>query len=789
MSTDKIKEAEKAAKEFLENLSPEEFEQLKNKFKEAYSRQLIDAEEKLNSLVLEKEQLEKDKMQNYEAERATQDYAEKSKLSNARMEMRKVIDGLTVLIIHQKNIVKALKNGGSVSSIDDLKETTHEDISNFTKVDTSKFAFDVDTILDEEVPPYIPEINERVFRGKGYVFDAIRIAKDTYLMAVNGYNEKINTTFSYKTMQEEGGVHPTDAQQGYVLVTLDQLVLINDYYFKRAKAILQRESDEKNKRAEETFKKLPEERKLYYYNHKNFYDGIPAAVKKKISKEDWEKLTLEEKQNYYIPVKRYGVERIKSKLEENQMWVSFADLYRRFINPKALPPKKGYEGKEIFDYWYEFRDMMKFKIKDIQIQREQQSEVRKIALETSFGESNTDSTLKDKYGILVKRQDGSKINPNEIEQIREAWELVSKTFGDLKQYAIQDNLKISHTGKKYVFASKAAGMYVPNMKTIAVSEKFGESQFKSTLAHECAHWIDHQLGVLSGKRHATDNFEDTAGVIAREFRKNMNQPSDSDYVNATAECFARAMEQYFAMTNFGDDATLIFSNVDLGTIRTYIHEDSYVNKNVFYGIIKPLIEKFIEENSDFLNIKIPQVKEEIIVNKNIQISVQNTLNFVANMETLQEKVDKLKRAINSAATPEPQKALMNKTLSRLMIELDAEQKSIETAKKITSEILSKFDLEKYFSLKKAGGTAEFKIDSISPSKEQIKIFVEGISPIMDSDDEKFLKKESTKISELNPVKINVDGIDYSIEITSTVPQISGNDVTANITLNLNKQIK
>lgn len=72
----------------------------------------------------------------------------------------------------------------------------------------------------------------------------------------------------------------------------------------------------------------------------------------------------------------------------------------------------------------------------------------------------------------------------------------------------------------------------------------------------------------------------------------MNQKSDSNYINRTCECFARAFEQYHAMETAGDNAQS-FSG-------SYVGESQYVNKETFDTQIKPLIEKFFTENDSLL---------------------------------------------------------------------------------------------------------------------------------------------------------------------------------------------
>ena len=582
-------------------MKPEEIEAIKNQVKELITQEAVSAEQELEAMQSTDVALDEEVKELYEKEKGLPYGEEKNDAIERRTQIREEKKVLKLKINNQKNIVKVLRNYGDLSSFSDKKGVDYQGIPNFSKINTDAIQFNEDTILTDEVPPYIPVIDEVEFKRKGFVFDAIRMGKDSYLLAANGYKEKSGVQPSYVRYREEKKemTLPTSAENGFVIVTLDQLALISDYYYTKAKGVEIKEAEESNKRAEESYDRMKEDYRAKFLNQSGFYNTIPAAAKKKVTREQYEAMTLAEKEAIYKPFKKYGVKRLMSNLEDDKMYVSFHVMYERFVNPLAVQPKAGVANHEAFVYWEEFRDMMKWKIKDIAMQRVSENETYKIALETSFGESNTSSALKDKYGILVKRQNGTQINPVEIEQIREAWEAVQNTFGGLSDNAAKYNLKISHTGDKYVFASKASGMFVPQMGTIAVSTKFGDNQFQDTLAHETSHWIDKTLGELYGKRWATDDYESTAGQIAFAFRKNLNEKTDSDYTNATKECFARAMEQYFAIENFGDEAMLIFSRTPLSAPTPYFAEKDYVSKHAYTEIIKPLIQKFLKENETF----------------------------------------------------------------------------------------------------------------------------------------------------------------------------------------------
>ncbi len=584
------------AQDFVDNLSPEIIEE----FKKAFSSLIAEQETILTNLTNKKSELEQERKILYEKEKS-EGYS--SQNQERRMAISQQVKTTNLLIQSQQNVILAIKNGGDLISFTDKKDVRHENIPSFTKVDTQVISFNEDTILVDQRPPYIPVINEEIFRIKGYVFDAIRVAPDQYILATHGYKDKIigetvnKFAFTGSSFEKESETTPSipvpDAELGYCMVTLDQLVLISDYYYTKAKATNKLASEEKNKRQEEWYDKLPLTRREYVLNQKGFYHSLPVAVKKKITQSDYEALSTEEKEALYKPFARSGVKRLTSKLDDQHMWVSFHNMYERFLDPTAVQPSRGHANHVVFLYWAEFRDMMRWKINDIRVQREIDNENYKTAVETSFGESNTNDALFAEWGILVKRQNGDAINAMEIDTIQKAWGLVNGTFGDVIGFARKVGLKISHTGKKLVFSSKAVGMYIPKMKTVSVSEKYGEQQFGNIMAHETAHFIDHMLGSEEGKRYFTDNYESLAGKIAFQQRKSMNVPTESDYLNATKECFARALEQYYAISVHGEGAELIASS-ETSRIRTYFNEDAYLNKEKFEAL-RPMIVEFLEK--------------------------------------------------------------------------------------------------------------------------------------------------------------------------------------------------
>jgi hypothetical protein len=529
------------------------------------------------------------------------DYGRRKEIWEERQVLSEDIELKKVDLKNIDNILKAISNGGRIVELKDETGKEYTKVADFRLISTESIVFDIDTILVDDVPPYIPHIDEKSFERRGTVLDTIRISEDTYAVCFDKYNyNKENKLF---------------------LLTLDQLMLTNLYYLTKLKATYKKEADRKTQKSKEYWQSRPLERRKWHINQENYYHSLPASVRKKYTETAWETLTFDKKEELAVPYKKYGSKKIKSELESTQMYSSFHIMYNVFISPNALPFTLNektnertnipigkhvfgsYGHKEVFAYWNKFKEMMEYKMKDISFQRAELSETYKTAIETSFGESNTDDALLSEYGVLVKRQNGAKINASEIEQIKDSLNSVQHIFGGLKDLFIKNSIKISHTGKKLVFAMKAVGVYIPSMGTIGVSYKYGDLNFNSTMAHELGHFIDNEIGKKDGKRWATDNYESKAGIIAFTFRNLMNKPKSqqTDYVNATKECFARALQQYFVVKHYGDDAKIIYGYGSNSIEDNIFNQENYINKENFYKQVEPLIDEFLKENKEIFN--------------------------------------------------------------------------------------------------------------------------------------------------------------------------------------------
>ena len=119
---------------------------------------------------------------------------------------------------------------------------------------------------------------KKKFKQKGFILDAIRIDKDTYMVAVNEHSE-IGDQWQVEG-EKKKNVYDKD-EAGYVILTLDQLVLTNDYYTTKQKGTYKAIANKRNQAQIDYWNKFSDDKKNIYYNQRGFYNGVPAAVKKK----------------------------------------------------------------------------------------------------------------------------------------------------------------------------------------------------------------------------------------------------------------------------------------------------------------------------------------------------------------------------------------------------------------------------------------------------------------------------------------------------------------------------
>ena len=177
--------AEEKVREMLASLTPEQLAELQNSFAETLDTIKNESVEKLEALKIELEKL-KSKKKSLGSEYSNWD--EKQKLNQA-------IEIVNSSILNQENVVKVLENNGLISNVTDQDGFEYKEVPDFRKVDTTDFDFDEKNVLIIPTPKYIPFIDEEKFRGHGYVFDAIRLTEDSYMVCLGTYSRKENKTY------------------------------------------------------------------------------------------------------------------------------------------------------------------------------------------------------------------------------------------------------------------------------------------------------------------------------------------------------------------------------------------------------------------------------------------------------------------------------------------------------------------------------------------------------------------------------------------------------------------
>lgn len=454
---------------------------------------------------------------------------------------------------------------------------------------------DAENILTTPKPSYIPEINERDFEIKSYFLEFVKAPDGNFIVPLNRYVPKVQRALERDAKGNIAYQNKAREQEPkYAIMSLENIVATTEYY--RTKKLEEgRDKATKNNIANVEKILTWDQKTREYYKPFN-YTRLSESQKKKYSEEAWNKLSETEKLKEVPKMKNppiyiNPIPRLKIGLKEMSMLVSTFHLYNELVDSSYSIPSRaaGYNPKDqVAIDFNSIREDYKQKVEDMKIQKEEDSASYKQALETSFGMSKTKNDLFESHGILVKSQNGKEVNRDQVKDISEAMNLVYSVFGDKKQLSQSANLKISHSGEKYIFASKALGMYVRSMGTIAISNKDSKVSKGFTLAHEFAHFMDNWLGKKNKRNFASDDYNSVAGKIAKTFREKMeNLDIATGYHKRTCECFARALEQYFAIKT-GNDSE--YSNQ-----KYYIKDTKY-----FEETFSPMIEKFLSENEHLL---------------------------------------------------------------------------------------------------------------------------------------------------------------------------------------------
>jgi hypothetical protein len=389
------------------------------------------------------------------------------------------------------------------------------------------------TILKSNAPPWIPTFDQDFMRANAYMPPVLK-DRDAYLMAAS-----LNFNKMYR-------------------LSIDGLAATIDYYTKYQKAL----NTEETKR---TLARRLEEAKEWLGNSKNDEAG-----------------------NSFL--KRYHEGVIRGGLKVRPKPVRLLSINRMTHSQMKLFTDNGLKKQDAWDAYRTIKEEVRQKMLDMSCQIEDLQSSYTKGTETSYGDTNTNDSLKETYGVLVKRQNGDVINREEIKEIANALDKIGRVFGNLKNISEEYGLKISHAGEKNMFARKAVGIFFDVHKAIGVSFANKDTDFL-VLAHEYGHFLDSRAGKTLNHFFASDKPGSPESAVAKEFRAVMNKREtrtiESKYLNRTCECFARAMEQYTAY------------KLSPEHYRRYCGNEAYTNDAVFKQKILPLAETLMAERRDF----------------------------------------------------------------------------------------------------------------------------------------------------------------------------------------------
>ena len=275
---------------------------------------------------------------------------------------------------------------------------------------------------------------------------------------------------------------------------------------------------------------------------------------------------------------------------------------------KGKSPGKLYQIQNnvvFLEQWQPLLENIKGKRLDMNYQKQDYIDSYSKAVETAYGDSKTFNNLYNYFGVKIKKQNGTNFSKPEIEKLSETLKKVYAHYGNLSELAGEYGLKISYADNCMQFARKAIGLYFSYHNAIGISFFNEEKQLSVaginhlpdvTLAHEVAHWLDSQKGKESHNFFASDKYGSLENQIATKFKEEIKLREKSnksttrigkadeihlgEYCHRTCECFARAMEQYYALKQ----------GIDLS------EEIAYARKDNFEEDFIPLIEELMEEN-------------------------------------------------------------------------------------------------------------------------------------------------------------------------------------------------
>lgn len=264
--------------------------------------------------------------------------------------------------------------------------------------------------------------------------------------------------------------------------------------------------------------------------------------------------------------------------------------------------------------WTPLLQAVKDKRLDMNLQKLDAISMFEKGEETGYGKSGRTDALFEKFGVMAKKQNGSKFRSDELSRAEEALSKVWAHYGNLSELAKKADLTFSFAADTFQHARKAQGLYrrVPDTDEEAIGVSFFQGKQLSgralpdlILAHEAAHWLDSEKGKSLRCHFASDKDGTLEREIALKFKKLFRERNGKkaaiggsgkkvpgEYWSRTCECLARAMEEHYGL-KMGLDC--------------YEEDFAFLPKDVFMKELAPLCERLIEENKERLLLSAPAV--------------------------------------------------------------------------------------------------------------------------------------------------------------------------------------
>ncbi len=445
-------------------------------------------------------------------------------------------------------------------------EENGQKILDYTGVENDKvYLVNKKDILTKKRPAWLPEFDIEGLKKDSFLPVTVHDDKGNYYVQVNfktgSHKETVVNRFSMNARE----VEVNDYEQKVYKMNLDVLAASVDYYLKR---------ERENLKAQGSSQKVSLPRGLNRMSSSR-YDSMRQLLQFCDNYKTEDKSVL----------KKYGYRQPTSRTPEGfnkQSQIIFREQY--------APLLQNLKDKKL----------------DLNLQKQDYIDTHAKGEETSYGEKGSRDVLLADYGIKIKKQNGKPLSSSEIESIKNTVEKVWNHYGDFSDEAKNYNMILSYADNCNQHARKAAGLFNSYYNAIGVSFfRDGKNERISNpdviFSHEAAHWFDCLKGKETHNWFASDKDGTLENKIALKYkellRKKVRASKENlgDYWYRTCECFARSMEQDYAIKH-----------------GIKIDEPGYLPEDVYRKEIQPMVQELLEENRKYFNLSVREKNIEFL---------------------------------------------------------------------------------------------------------------------------------------------------------------------------------